>query len=232
MQLGSARQLCWSWLGLLTCLGVSFLLADLGWPWLCPVCLSSRSRLDGACSHGDGTAARDQVEIHKASWGLGLELTHVTYPKQVPGWAQNWGGGHYMTKGLNKARLKSQHHDYNPCSQKKNNAGDFCHGLLSPVLRRHKLQFSLLEDKTYSLMSGQWSGNYHGTELKFTILYGLESALQSRREEFPWTIWKSSLSCFHAACECFPLYQCRLHHQPLAVHSANTSHILAFGSLV
>lgn len=52
-----------------------------------------------------------------------------------------------MTKGLNRLRMKNERHDYNPCSQ-KNKAGDFCHGLLSPVLQRHKLQFSLFKAKT------------------------------------------------------------------------------------
>lgn len=77
--------------------------------------------------------------------------------KADPGWAQNQSGGHYMTKGLNRVRMKNERHDDNPCSQKKNKAGDFCHGLLSPVLQRYKLQFSLFETKTCSLISRQWA---------------------------------------------------------------------------
>lgn len=40
--------------------------------------LLSFSRLDWACSPGDGRGARNWMETHKASWSLGFELTHVT----------------------------------------------------------------------------------------------------------------------------------------------------------
>lgn len=103
------------------------------------------------------------------------------------------GRGYCMTMGLNTGRVKNQHHHCNPCSQKKHN--NFCHGLLSPVIKRYRLQFRLEEAKTDGLLSRQWSGNYQCTKLKFFILYGLESSLQSRWGEFPWKKPLVFLSC-------------------------------------
>lgn len=102
--------------------------------------------------------------------------------------------GYYIAKGLNPGRVKNQRHHSNPCSHKKRImlmifVTDFF--LLS--YWRHKLQFSLQEAKTYSLISRQWYGNYQGMKLKLIILYGLESALQSSGEEFPWKIRKKAL---------------------------------------
>ena len=81
-----------------------------------------------------------------------------------------------MTKGLNRVRMKNERHDYNPCS------------------RRRRLVIFVM---TFFLLSSRDTNSnlaclrlkpvvsYQDSELKFIMLYGLEAALQSRKEECP-----------------------------------------------
>lgn len=153
-----------------------------------------------------------------------LNLIHVTYPKQIPGWAQNQSGGHYMIKGLNRVRMKNERHDYNPCSQKKK-AGDFCHDLLSPVLQRHKLQFSLFEAKTRSLISRQWAQVHHA------IWLGGCLAVQKGRMSL-----KNMEKLFVLlSCGLPSVFLCMdfiLSFLPVTQPIWSISHILVFGSLI
>ena len=70
--------------GLLSCQGVSWLLADLDWPqpgrlWLCSMYLSSSSRLSGVCSHGSCRANGNMQ---------GLLWSRLHLLAKALGWAQ------------------------------------------------------------------------------------------------------------------------------------------------
>jgi len=82
-----------------------------------------------------------------------------------------------MTKGLNRVRMKNEHHDYSPCSQKKIRLVIFVMTFF--LLSSRDTNSNLACVRLKPIVS------YQDSELKFIMLYGLEAALQSRKEECP-----------------------------------------------
>ena len=164
------------------------------------------------------------METHKASWGLGIEPNTCHLSKADPRLSSESEWRTLYDKGPEQSKDEKWASWLQPMLTKKK-AGDFCHDLLSPVLQRHKLQFSLFEAKTRSLISRQWAQVHHAMWL------GGCPAVQKGRMSL-----KNMEKLFVLlSCGLPSVFLCMdfiLSFLPVTQPIWSISHILVFGSLI